>query len=285
MHKVRSKDGTGIAYDSYGSGRTVILIGGAFSYRAFPKMVLLAQLLSAKFAVINYDRRGRGDSGDTFPFEVEREIEDIAALIEAGGGPASLWGWSSGAVLGLRAAAAGLDVDRLALYEPPFLVDDSRPPPPADFSERLDELVASGRRSKSVKHYMTKAMGVPRPIVAGMRIMPFWSKLKAVAHTLPYDWAVMGDTMSGRPLSEAEWGAIKQPTLAISGEKSPAQLRNASRAIAGVVSNGRHHELKGQSHNPSMTALAPVLAEFFADAAAPQRAERAEPPRSRSSSS
>ena len=131
---------------------------------------------------------------------------------------------------------------------------------------------------------MTKAMGVPRPIVAAMRAMPFWSKLKAVAHTLPYDWAVMGDTMRGRPLSEAEWGAVEQPTLAVSGEKSPAQLRNAARAIAGVLPNGRHHELKGQSHNPSMKALAPVLAEFFAGGGATQPADRAEPPRSRSSS-
>jgi pimeloyl-ACP methyl ester carboxylesterase len=285
MHKVRSKDGTAIAYVSSGSGRTVILIGGAFSYRAFPKMVLLADLLATEFAVINYDRRGRGDSGDTFPFAVEREIEDIAALIEAVGGSASLWGWSSGAVLGLRAASAGLDVDRVALYEPPFLVDDSRPPPQADFSDRLDDLLTAERRSKAVVHYMTKAMGVPRPIVAGMRITPFWSRLKAVAHTLPYDWAVMGDTLSGRPLSEAEWGRVDQPTLSISGEKSPAQLRNAARAIAGVLPNGRHHELKGQSHNPSMKALAPVLAEFFAGAAAPQRDERAERPRSRSSSS
>jgi hypothetical protein len=284
MTKVRSRDGTEIAYDRVGSGRPVILIGGAFSYRAFPKMVQLAELLAPDFGVVNYDRRGRGDSGDTPPFAVEREIEDLAALIAAAGGPASLWGWSSGAVLALRAAAAGLDVDRLALYEPPFLVDDSRSPPPADFSERLDELVAADRRSQAVWHYMTKAMGVPRPIVAAMRVSPFWSKLKAVAHTLPYDWAVMGDTRRGRPLSPAEWGGVGQPTLAVSGEKSPAELKSAARAIAEVLPNGRHHELKGQSHNPSMKALAPVLAEFFAEAEAPQRPDAEEPLRSRSRS-
>ena len=284
MRKIRSTDGTEIAYDSLGSGRPVILIGGAFSYRAFPKMVQLAELLAPQFGVVNYDRRGRGDSGDTPPFAVEREIEDLAALIAVAGGPASLWGWSSGAVLALRAAAAGLDVDRLALYEPPFLVDDSRPPPPADFSERLDELLAAGRRSQAVRHYMTKAMGVPRPIVAAMRVAPFWSKLKAVAHTLPYDWAVMGDMRGGRPLSPAEWGGVGQPTLAISGEKSPAELQSAARAIAEVLPNGRHHELKGQSHNPSMKALAPVLAEFFAEAEAPQSTGAEELLRSRPSS-
>jgi Alpha/beta hydrolase family len=270
MSKVRSKDGTEIEFDRLGEGRTVILIGGAFSYRSFPKMVQLAELLAPSFGVINYDRRGRGGSGDTPSYAVEREIEDLAALIEVGGGSASLWGWSSGAVLGLRAAAAGLDIDLLALYEPPFLVDDSRAPAPADFSERLEALLAAGRRSEAVRYYMTKGMGIPLPIVAAMRLAPFWSKLRAVAHTLPYDWAVMGDTMRGRPLSPSEWGAVVQPTLSISGQKSPAQLRAAARAIAEILPQGRHYELKGQSHNPSMKALAPALADFFAGAGGAQ---------------
>jgi pimeloyl-ACP methyl ester carboxylesterase len=264
MSTVRSMDGTTIAFDRFGEGPAVILVGGAFSYRAFPKMVQLAELLAERFTVINYDRRGRGDSGDTRPYAVEREIEDLDALVEAAGGSASLWGWSSGGVLALRAAAGGLNIDKLALYEPPFMVDDSHALPPADFATRLDQLTAAERRSEAVKYFMTKGMGVPRVVVALMRVTPFWSKLKAVAHTLPYDWAVMGDTMGGRPLAASEWASVRQPTLVLSGEKSPAQLRKAAQALAEVLPSAEHRPLRRQSHNVSMKALAPVLAEFFA---------------------
>ena len=96
-----------------------------------------------------------------------------------------------------------------------------------------------------------------------MRFTPFWSKLKAVAHTLPYDWAVMGDTMSGRPLSREEWSSVTAPTLVMAGEKSPAQLRKAAEAIAEVLPHATHRVVAGQSHNVSMKALAPVLKTFF----------------------
>jgi pimeloyl-ACP methyl ester carboxylesterase len=264
MQTVRSQDGTTIAFDRLGEGPAVILVGGAFSYRTFPKMRQLAELLASRFTVINYDRRGRGDSGDASTYSVELEIEDLRALIDAAGGPASLWGWSSGGALALRAAGAGLDVEKLAIYEAPFMVDRSGPLPPPDFAERLDALVAADRRSAAVKYYMTKGMGIPPAIVMAMRLAPFWSKLKAVAHTLPYDWAVLGDTMSGRPLSADEWAGVEARTLVMSGEKSPAQLRNGARALADVLPNAEHRVLRGQSHNPSMKALAPVLAEFFA---------------------
>lgn len=264
MNNVRSKDGTPIAFDQLGDGPTIILAGGAFSYRAFPKLVELAELLAKRFTVINYDRRGRGDSGDTAPYAVEREIEDIQALVDAAGGSASLWGWSSGAVLGLRAAVSGVELEKLALFEPPFMVDDSGRLPPADFATRLDEMTASDRRSDAVRFYMTKGMGIPAPLVTLMRFSPFWSKLKATAHTLPYDWAIMGDTMAGKPLSAEDWASATVPTLVLAGAKSPEQLRQAAKAIATVLPNARHQELKGQSHNPSMKVLAPVLQEFFA---------------------
>lgn len=264
MNSVWSKDGTRIAFDRLGEGPTIILAGGAFSYRAFPKLVQLAELLSRRFTVINYDRRGRGDSGDTAPYAVEREIEDVQALIDAAGGSASFWGWSSGAVLGLRAAVSGLNFKRLALFEPPFMVDDSRPPPPAHFATTLDEMVAANRRGDATKLFMTQGMGAPRLIVTLMRFSPFWSKLKATAHTLPYDWAILGDTMTGRPLSAEQWAPARTPTLVLAGEKSPQQLRQAALAIAEVLPNARHRELEGQSHNPSMKAMAPVLEDFFA---------------------
>ena len=263
MHKVISTDGTAIAYDRVGSGPSVILIGGAFSYRAFPKTVELAELLSEHFTVINYDRRGRGDSGDTPTFAVEREIEDLQALIEVAGGSASLWGWSSGGVLALRAAARGLNVEKIAVYEPPFVVDSKFRVPPHDFDVRLRRLVRTDRRGAAVRYFMTKGMGVPSIVVAAMRLTPMWSKLRAVAHTLPYDWAVMGDTMAGRPLLREEWASVTVPTLVLSGEKSPEQLRSAARALADVLVDAEHRVPKGQSHNPSMKVQAPVLVDFF----------------------
>jgi pimeloyl-ACP methyl ester carboxylesterase len=265
MHTATSKDGTAIAFDRIGDGPAVILVGGAFSYRAFPKMVQLAELLSERFTVINYDRRGRGDSGDTAPYSVEHEIEDLAALVDGAGGAASVWGWSSGGVLALRAAASGVPFEKLAVYEPPFLVDDSGHLPPADFASRLEEIIASGRRGQAVKYYMTKGMGVPALFVAAMRLMPSWSSLKAVAHTLPYDWAVLGDAVEGKPLSREDWEAVTAPTLVIAGEKSPEQLRAAALALVDVLPRARHRVLKGQSHNVSMERLAPVLEDYFAD--------------------
>jgi pimeloyl-ACP methyl ester carboxylesterase len=264
MNRARSHDGTLIAYDRLGDGPPVILVGGAFSYRSFPKMVELAELLSERFTVVNYDRRGRGDSSDTPPYAVEREFDDLAALIADAGGSASIWGWSSGGVLALRAAAAGLTLDKVAVYETPFMVDPGGHLPPPDFEQRLRELLDRDDRSAAVRYYMTAGMGIPRPIVAAMRLAPFWKKLKAVAHTLPYDWAVLGDTMAGKPLSREEWGRIEQPTLVMSGEKTPQELRKAAEALTEVLPNARHHVLKGQSHNPKMKVLAPALADFLA---------------------
>jgi pimeloyl-ACP methyl ester carboxylesterase len=171
VQTVTSKDGSAIAYDRYGSGPAVILVGGALGYRKFKKMEELAKLLAERCAVINYDRRGRGDSTEAGPFAVEREIEDIQALIEAVGGSASLWGWSSGGALALRAAGAGIGVERLSVYEVPFMVTPDVRRPTPDYGERLEELVAAGDRSGAVKHFMRNSMGIPAPIVALMRLM------------------------------------------------------------------------------------------------------------------
>lgn len=265
MEKMISKDGSRIAYDRYGAGPTVILIGGALSYRKFNKMEALARLLAERCTVINYDRRGRGDSTEVVPFALEREIEDIQALIDAAGGSASLWGWSSGGALALRAAGTGLPVGRLSVYEVPFMVTPGAARPTRDYGERLDELVAAGDRGGAVNHFMRNSMGIPAPFVALMRLMPMWKGLKATAHTLPYDWAALGEhTMYGAPLQPAEWASITMPTLVVSGAKSPASLREGSRALADVLPNAQLRELVGVSHNPKMTLLASVLAEFFA---------------------
>src|SRR5215210_7220072 len=186
MKTVTSKDGTRIAYDELGGGPPLVLIGGALNTRSFGPNGSLAELLAERFTVINYDRRGRGDSGDTAPYSVEREIEDLDALIEAAGGSACVFGISSGAALALEAANRGLDIEKLALYEVPFVVDDSRPPVPDDYLERPEGLVAMGRRGDAVRLFMREGIGLPAVFVAMMRFMPAWSKLKAVAHTVVY---------------------------------------------------------------------------------------------------
>jgi pimeloyl-ACP methyl ester carboxylesterase len=264
METVISRDGSRIAYDRRGSGPVVILVGGALSHRRFKKMEELAELLSEHCTVINYDRRGRGDSTEAGPFSVEREIEDIAALIEAEGGSASLWGWSSGGALALRAAAAGVGVERVSVYEVPFMVapDATRPTP--DYAERLDELVAAGKRDAAVRHFMRNAVGVPAPFVAVMRLMPMWRQLRAVAHTLPYDWAALGEhTMYGAPLDPEEWAGVRAPVLVAYGSKSPAVLQEGSRALHDVLPNSALRELEGVSHNVKMDVIAPLLAKFF----------------------
>ncbi len=265
MNRVASKDGTSIAYDRQGSGPAVILVGGAFVDRS--ENAPLAAELAGGFTVYNYDRRGRGQSGDTLPYAVEREIEDLAALIEAQGGSASLWGWSSGGALALRAAGAGIGVERVSVYEVPFMVTPGNKRPTADYEERLDALVAAGDRSEAVRHFMRNAIGVPAPFVSLMRLTPMWKGLKANAHTLPYDWAALGEhTMYGAPLNPEEWASVTIPTLVVTGAKSPAVLRQGSRVLAEVLPNAELRELEGVSHNVKMGVLAPVLAAFFAGA-------------------
>jgi pimeloyl-ACP methyl ester carboxylesterase len=267
MQTVVSKDGSRIAYDRYGSGPTVILIPGALGYRKFSKMEELAKRLSARLTVINYDRRGRGDSTEVKPFAVEREIEDVAALVEAEGGSASLWGWSSGGALALRAAGAGIGVERVSVYEIPFMVNPDAERPTPEYGERLDELVAAGDRSGAAKHFMRNAVGVPALFVAMMPLMPMWKGLKATALTLPYDWAALGKhNMYGSPLNPEEWASVRMPVQVVYGEKSPVVLQEGSRALADVLPNAEQHALEGVSHNVKMKALAPVLADFFTSA-------------------
>jgi pimeloyl-ACP methyl ester carboxylesterase len=264
METVTSKDGSRIAYDRLGSGPTVILVAGALGYRKFNKTQELARLLAQRCTVLNYDRRGRGDSTEVKPFALEREIDDIRVLIEAAGGSASLWGWSSGGALALRAAGAGLAVERLSVYEVPFMVTAEAKRPTPDYGERLDELVAAGDRNGAVKHFMRNAMGIPAPVVALMRLMPMWKGLKATAHTLPFDWVALGKhTMYGALLKAEEWASVVMPTLVVTGARSPAVLQQGSRALADVLPNAELRTLEGVSHNLKMKKLAPVLAEFF----------------------
>jgi pimeloyl-ACP methyl ester carboxylesterase len=264
MSAVRSEDGTTIVYDRAGTGPPLILVGGAFSYRRWKGFVQLAELLSGRFTVINYDRRGRGDSGDAPAYAVEREIEDLAAVVEAAGGEAHVFGMSSGGVLALRAAAAGVRIDRLVVYQPPFIVDRAGHLPPPDFEQHLGELISSGRRSAAAGFFMRHGMGAPGAFVTLLRLArPIWSSLKAVAHTLPYDFAVMGETVTGKPLAREPWSSIRTPTLVVAGSKSPASLRKAGAALDARMPNSERRILEGQSHNVSMKVLAPAVEEFL----------------------
>lgn len=263
MDKLTSSDGTSIAFDRSGDGPALILVDGALCYRASGPNGPLAEQLAPHFTVYTYDRRSRGDSGDTPPYAVEREVEDIEALIDHAGGSAFLYGISSGAALALEAANRGLPIEKLALYEAPFVVDDSRPPVPSDYPRRLADLVASDRRAEAIRLFMREGVRVPAIFVAMMRVMPAWPKLKSVAHTLPYDTAIMGDLQRGNPLPAGGWDSVKAPTLVVAGGKSPAWMRHGMEQLAEVLPNARHRTLEGQTHLVKPKAIAPVLVDFF----------------------
>ncbi len=262
MDVATSRDGTPIAFDRSGIGPAIVLVGGALADRS--ATAPLTPLLAPHLTVFAFDRRGRGDSGDTAPYAVEREVEDIEALITAAGGNAFVLGHSSGAVLALETARTLPDrIPKLAVYEPPFIVDDSRSPLPEDYVARLTRLVSEGRRGDAVEYFLTSGPGVPAEAVAEMRNAPFWPSMEAVAHTLAYDGIVMGDTMRGSPAPLERWSSLTVPTLVMDGGASPAWQHNAVSALVAALPDARHLTLEGQDHGPDPEALAPALVEFF----------------------
>ncbi|MEU4523380.1 alpha/beta hydrolase [Amycolatopsis sp. NPDC024027] len=261
MTTTTSADGTKLAYTRAGSGPALVLVDGAMCYRGSSPNDALAKELAAHFTVYTYDRRGRGESGDTGPYAVEREVEDVATLVKEAGGEAFLFGISSGAALALEAARS-LPVPKLAVYEPPFIVDATRPRVPADYVTRLDQALREGKRGKAVKMFMTEGVGLSGATVAIMRIMPFWAKLKRVAHTIPYDTALVIGHQAGEPLPAA-WPEVTVPALAIDGGRSPDWMRNGVASLAKVLPSAEYRTLPDQTHIVKAPALAPVLTEFF----------------------
>ena len=259
MAHVTSKDGTRIGYERVGSGPALVLIDGALGSRAFGPMCKIAELLAEHFTVYLYDRRGRGESGDTQPYAKAREVEDIEALIGAAGGSAYVAGVSSGAALALEAAASGASIEKLAVYEPPFMVDDARHTN-LDHEGKLKALVAAGERGAAVKYFMRDMVGVPLPFVWMMRFMRgTWRKLAAVAHTLPYDAAIMGDWQ----IPAARLARVATPTLALYGGKTDPRLKRSVEELVKVLPNVRKQTLPGQTHNVSAAVLVPALVEHF----------------------
>jgi pimeloyl-ACP methyl ester carboxylesterase len=276
MKTVTSNDGTLIAFDQLGTGFPVILVTGALGVRGDSTKDEMVNCLKSHFTVINYDRRGRGDSGDTLPYAPQREIEDIDALIEAAGGSAYVYGMSSGAILALETAAKLPNkVKKLAMYEPPFILDDSRPPLPTDYVEQINAATAAGRPGDAVTIFMTKALLIPDEFVTMMRNAPMnhtfgdgvkppeWSDMEKVAHTLAYDGLIVKEYLAGNPLPKKRWAAYTAPAEVIVGGNSEPFFHDGAKALAADMPNVKYRVLEGQDHAVSPAALAPMLIEFF----------------------
>jgi len=259
MRTVVSADGTKIVFDLAGAGPPVILVVGAFNDRSTGAP--LAQALQSQLTVLNYDRRGRGASGDIQPYSVEREIEDLDALIREAGGAARVFGYSSGGNIALEGAASGLNITRLAIYEAPFIVGEDIPRPPKDMAAQLGRLVSLGRRGDAVELFQTKLVGIPETVVAQMRNAPFRPALEATAHTLVYEATIVGDLT----LPTEKLRSITAPTLVVYGGASPAFMGNGAKALADAIPNGQVRALDRQTHDIVPAVLGPVLLEFFSD--------------------
>jgi len=265
MDKAISQDGTPIAYDRIGHGPPIVLVVGAFNDRATGAP--LAAALAAQFTAITYDRRGRGDSGAAAAYAVERELEDLGAVIAAAGGAAGVFGFSSGAALALIAAARGLPITRLALYDLPLVADGPlgrerrrAMPGGAEHAANLAALIAAGRRGDAVEYFQARVVGIPADVVARMRNAPFRPALEAMAHTVVHDATLIGD--GSLPLGLAS--AVRAPTLAIAGGAAHPFMRETAEAVARAVPDGRAVTLDGATHDLVPEVLAPVLARFFA---------------------
>jgi pimeloyl-ACP methyl ester carboxylesterase len=251
-----SKDGTVIAYEQSGSGPALILVSAALADRSGNRR--LARHLSDRFTVINYDRRGRGASGNTSPYMIEKEVEDIAALVDAGGGSAFLFGNSSGSVLALDAAAhLGPKAKRLYMFEPPFIIDSTHPPMDKTLSEAIDRQVSVGNRGEAVRLFFTKGMGIPSFGVTMMRfLMPGWSKMCSMAHTIPYDLSILGGTQAGQPLPAERWKDATVPIKVSVGGRSEAFFHSGAKELVQILPSAQYQSLAGLNHGALLLAPA-----------------------------
>jgi pimeloyl-ACP methyl ester carboxylesterase len=253
---IRSADGTTIAFDRYGEGPPLILVGGAFQHRAIDESTAaLAQRLGEWFTVFHYDRRGRGDSTDTQPWAVEREVEDLAALVERAGGEARAYGMSSGGGLVVEAAGRGLPLTGLAIYEPPVSTGGDGD---AELAAELAALVAEGRNDDAVARFLST--GMDEAAIEGFKQAPIWPAFSCIAPTLVYDTTMMADP----GLLGDRAPRVAQPLLVIDGGDSPPWARECAEAVAAAVPGARRHTIPGETHEVSTDALAPVLTEWFA---------------------
>ena len=263
---VTSKDDTTIAYSRFGAGPALIVVAGATQFRAFdPSLAELGELLADQFTVITYDRRGRGESGNTLPYAPVRELDDIAALIDGpAGGRAAVLGFSSGAVVALEAAASGLPIDKVIMYEPPFVLPGSNvPPPPPDYVETLETLAASGDPDAAPAYFMS-TVGTPPEAIEAMKRSPMWPIMQSVGPTIAYDGHFMFDAYYAQGGFPDRWQAVRVPVLVVNGDVSFPFMPAAADAVAAELPNGTRVTLAGQDHGPKPEVFAPLIRSFLA---------------------
>lgn len=258
--KITSKDGTQIAYDKIGNGPALVLVGATPDRTANTQLV---ELLAPHFTVYNYDRRGHGDSSDAQPYAVEREFEDFEAVLDATREQTYVYGSSGNGIFAFKAIASGLQdkVKKLAVWETPFIVDDSRAPIPSDYLENLKKMLAEGRHGDMVELFMTEAVGMPKEFVAPMRSMPMWPAFEAAAPTLIYDAQVMNGFVIPEDIAQ-----VTMPVLVMDGGSATwPWVHNGLEKLATALPDVERLTLEGQQHNVESTAVAPALIKFFKD--------------------
>lgn len=256
MPSTTSADGTTISYDLAGSGPAIIFVAGAFNLR--DTCAPLASELATDHTVITYDRRGRGQSSDTLPYAIEREVDDLRALVEVTGGSASVFGYSSGAILALKAVADGVDVERLYLYEPPFRFDGAEPSPQADLPARLQALLDEGKPGDVVATFQIEAVGLPEDTVSSIRQSPIWPHLEAMAQSVVYDATISGTLMQ----PTVEMAAVAAPTLILQGAQTWSSLQDAAERLTDQLSNASRTVLPGTGHDIDAVSTAAAIRKF-----------------------
>jgi len=256
VHTLRSRDGTRIAYEVSGTGPALVFVNGALTDRT--SVAPLRPLLDPHFTVVAYDRRGRGDSADTAPYAAEREVGDLAAVLEAVGAP-FVFAHSSGAILALRAATSGVPMRRLAVNEPPFILPGTRPVPPPEITARIAERVAASDREGALRIFLVEQVSLPPAAFEHLKASPVWPRMLALAHTASYDSALSMPS----ELPVATLATLSLPTLVSNGTASSAWLAETAAALVRALPNARAVHLEGQPHSPAPEVLAPVLVDFF----------------------
>lgn len=260
MQTTKSKDGTTLAYDIYGNGPALIYITGASCFRSFGPIVQDAKVFSNEFTVYNYDRRGRGDSGNTLPYSVEKEVEDIEAMIDAAGGKAYLYGHSSGAVLALEAALKlKSKINKVVIYDPSYVHSEAEKISYGKLSKEVIKLIKEGKNAKAMKHFLV-GIGMPKIFVFLLPLFPGWRKMVALAPTLEYDINLTKDLPPLERVSE-----IKVPVRIVVGEKSPEGVQEVGELLEKVIPGATIVKILGQDHMVNAKVLLPVLSNFLKD--------------------